>query len=347
MDPILSEITSKMTREEKLALVAELKAAIADEMASDALAGADGRAGACPRCGCGRSVRKGRGRSGEQRRLCRGCGRTWSAKTLGLLSRSKLPASAWMAFAECMADGLSLRESARRCGVSLYTAWFMRMRVCEVMAARTPAPRAGEFQVDELLVRENLSGNHSRSEPFAMPRRRHRNGQDGRRGQKGRSKRSFCVLCGVNELGDCFCALGERGAIGAGDAGLALLAAVPRGSSFVTDDNPAYVGATAGWAAHRSVKAGGPAAADINAVNALHSRLRGFLAPMHGVSARRLQRYLDWFCWREQFKRGGRDRRRLLFRHEAEGEYFYTRRITHIEPHPDYSWWVRQMSTVV
>lgn len=111
MDPILSEITSRMTREEKLALVAELKAAIADETASDALAGADGRAGACPRCGCGRSVRKGRGRSGEQRWLCRGCGRTWSAKTLGLLSRSKLPASAWMAFAECMADGLSLRES--------------------------------------------------------------------------------------------------------------------------------------------------------------------------------------------------------------------------------------------
>lgn len=206
MDPILSEITSRMTREEKLALVAELKAAIADEMASDALAGADGRAGACPRCG-----------------------RTWSAKTLGLLSRSKLPASAWMAFAECMADGPSLRESARRCGASLCTAWFMRMRACEVMAARTPAPRAGEFQVDELLVRENLSGNHSRSGPFAMPRRRHRNGQDGRRGQKGRSKRSFCVLCGVNELGDCFCALGERGAIGAGDAGLALLAAVPGG----------------------------------------------------------------------------------------------------------------------
>lgn len=68
MDPILSEITSRMTREEKLALVAELKAAIADEMASDALAGADGRAGACPRCGCGRSVRKGRGRSGDRRR---------------------------------------------------------------------------------------------------------------------------------------------------------------------------------------------------------------------------------------------------------------------------------------
>lgn len=252
-----------------------------------------------------------------------------------------------MAFAECMADGPSLRESARRCGASLCTAWFMRMRACEVMAARTPAPRAGEFQVDELLIRENLSGNHSRSGPFAMPRRRHRNGQDGRRGQKGRSKRSFCVLCGVNELGDCFCALGERGAIGGGGAGLALLAAVPRGSSFVTDDNPAYVGATAGRAAHRSVKAGGPAAADINAVNALRSRLRGFLAPMHGVSARRLRRYLDWFCWREQFKRGGRDRRQLLFRHEAEGECFYTRRITHIEPHPDYSWWVRQMSTVV
>lgn len=43
-------------------------------------------------------------------------------------------------------------------------------------------------------------------------------------------------------------------------------------------------------------------------------------APIHGVATRRLQRYLDWFCYVEQFKRGNMDRRELLFEHEAKGK---------------------------
>ena len=68
---------------------------------------------------------------------------TFGAGTLGLLARSKLPAAAWMEFAACMADALPLRETAARVGVSLYTAWFMRMRVCEVMGRRLLPARGG------------------------------------------------------------------------------------------------------------------------------------------------------------------------------------------------------------
>ena len=122
VDPILSEITSRMTREEKLALVAELKAAIADEMASDALAGADGRAGACPRCGCGRSVRKGRGRSGEQRWLCRGAAGPGRRRRSGCCRgrscrrrRGWRSPSAWPTGRACArARGAAARRCARR-----------------------------------------------------------------------------------------------------------------------------------------------------------------------------------------------------------------------------------------
>lgn len=54
----------------------------------------------------------------------------------------------------------------------------------------------------------------------------------------------------------------------------------------------------------------------------------------NGVSNRRLQRYLDWFCWREQFRRSARGRRELLFAHEASGTYVCTRELTHLESHP-------------
>lgn len=58
------------------------------------------------------------------------------------------------------------------------------------------------------------------------------------------------------------------------------------------------------------------------------------LTRFNGVSNRRLQRYLDWFCWREQFRRSARGRRELLFAHEASGTYVCTRELTHLESHP-------------
>lgn len=86
MESIVSQFASQLTLEEKRALVAELKASIAEELASRAAPGEPER---CPRCGCPRFVRKGRGRDGSQRWLCRGCARTFSARSYGLLSRSK------------------------------------------------------------------------------------------------------------------------------------------------------------------------------------------------------------------------------------------------------------------
>ena len=225
MKDIVSQFAMQLTLAEKRELVAELKGAIAEELASRA----SGPAGPsrCPRCGSPSFVRKGRDRDGGQRWLCRGCARTFSARTRGLLASSKLPASAWMSFAECMADALPLRETAARVGVSLYTAWFMRMRVCEVMALRTPDCRPGTFHVDGTLVMGSLKGNLGRSGLLGLPRPRHRNGRDGRRASRGRSKEWVVVVCGVNELGDCFCDICGRGSAGAGELSVALAARIP------------------------------------------------------------------------------------------------------------------------
>ena len=336
MKAILQQMVDKMSVAEKEELLADLKAAIAEDLA----AGAAGEPERCPRCGCPRFTRKGHGADGSQRWLCAGCGRTFSAKTMGLLAQSKLPAETWMAFAECMADCLSLRESAARCSVSLYTSWFMRMRVCEVMRSRLLPARGGTFHVDELLVTESLSGNRAKPGSRPMPRKAHRNGRDGRKKECGRMQK-IVVSCGVNELGDCFCDAVARGGAGMGDLGLSLLDRVPRGSTVVTDGWPAYGGATSSF---DHVAAG---TYDINMVNALHSRIRDFLRPFHGVSTRRLQKYLDWFRYREQFKSSDVDRRELLFAHEASGTYESTRSWLHLEVGPFMAYWIRQKSMVV
>ena len=248
-----------------------------------------------------------------------------------------------------MADALPLRETAARVGVSLYTAWFMRMRVCEVMALRTPDCRPGTFHVDGTLVMGSLKGNLGRSGLLRLPRPRHRNGRDGRRASRGRSREWVVVECGINELGDCFCDICGRGSAGAGELSAELAARIPGGSAVVTDGHKSYGFAARGYR-HSEVDPRDPSAGDINMVNALHSRLKAFLRRFNGVSTRRLQRYLDWFRYAEAFKGGGMDRRERLFMHEAEGRYWKTRRFTHFECGDAMVYWTRQiadMSTVV
>lgn len=127
LEELLDGIES-LTLEEKMALEEAARDAVARELARGAPAPE-----ACPRCGCPEFVRKGRDRDGSQRWLCRGCGQTFSAKTMGLLANSKLPPEVWSAYVGDMLSGASLRACAEGCGVCLKTSWFMRMRLCEVM----------------------------------------------------------------------------------------------------------------------------------------------------------------------------------------------------------------------
>lgn len=339
MDSIMHEIIASMTVDEKRALVSKLKAAIAEELMPDP---AD--PGTCPRCGSPSYVCKGRRSDGSQRWLCKHCNTTFGATTRGLLAASKLEPAIWMAYAECMADALSLRECARRCSVSLPTSWFMRQRVCEVMRSRLqPFRKCAACQVDGLVVEENLSGNHSRSVSFDMPRKRHRSGSDGH--SRGISNEKVCVMTGVNEYGDEFAVLCCRGRESSKDVHAALEGLVSNDTEISTDMHKSYPRAMGalGAASHVTVDPNDRSTGDINLVNSMHSRLRDFLRRFHGVATRRLQRYLDWFCYAEQFRNSDADRREILYADASAGRYERTRRETFRMPHPFMEYWDKQM----
>jgi len=348
MSRIIDQI-DRLDYAEKIELLEALRSAIAEELAKGI-----GKPCGCPWCGCSEFVKKGKDPSGQQRWLCHGCLRTFTAGSTRLLTRSKLDASTWMSFAECMADALSLRETAWRCKVSLPTAWFMRMRVCEVMSYRIEPARRGTFQVDETYLVKNLSGNHKLSSWYSLPRKAHRNGQEGRRGNYAKSKERICVICGINEFGDSFLDLTNEGAPSKIDIQLVLEDRLPKGSFYVTDGHNSYPSDLDGLY-QEVIDIRDPRTGDLAMVNSLHSRLKGFLHSFHGVAVRRLQRYLDWFCYREQFRRSDVDKRALLYRHEIDGRYALTRALTYLEERPFQRYWSpmaywerdRRMSMVV
>lgn len=164
LDIMLHEMEG-LSLEEKRTLIDATKAAVARELGQ---AAGDAAPEACPWCGSSSFIRKGHNHDGSQRWLCKECGRTFSARSRGLLAASKLDAATWSLFVEATLSGRSLRECARACHVCLRTSWFCRMRLCEAMERSLLPFRTGpsvSWQVDGTYLDESLTGSRARAGP--------------------------------------------------------------------------------------------------------------------------------------------------------------------------------------
>ena len=257
----------------------------------------------CPRCGSAAVVKKGKSKNGEQRYLCRGCGRTFGMGSERILGTSKLPKETWMAYAECFALMLPLRECARRCRVCLKTAYTMRHRLIECLSAYSPSFRVERgcgCELDETYFPESFKGNHAKGS-FTMPRpSRHRGKQVHRRGL---SRERICAMTGVNDSNETFLEVTGRGALSRERAMDAPRGRIAAGSVVATDRAAAYVGVLAELevAAHAAYDPKDRSGGTINRVNTVHSLLGAFMEPFRGVSTKHLDAYLAWFRWCRTF----------------------------------------------
>ena len=323
--------------DQKKSLIEALKGAVLAQMSSVPA----GDPPECPRCHHAHVVRKGRDALGRQRWLCRGCGRTFGASTCGLLAQSRLGPDVWSSYVDHMVAGESLQRCADLCGVCLKTSWFMRMRVCEVMRNVLAPFRGGDglsVQIDEKYLSESLCGNRDRAR-VGMPREAHANGSSVHK--RGLSKLKVCVVTLVNDLGDCACEAVGRGKPSKEEVRAGIRGADLSGSSVTTDSLASYVSPLrdAGVAAHSRYNASTGDGDGVGMVNALHERLSSFLSRFNGVSTRRLQRYLWWFCWEEQVRRSDASRAESLRAHVANGTYRATRAMLTDEPQPFWEYW--------
>ena len=83
----------------------------------------------CPRCGKTSAIKRGHDSTGKQRYQCKECKRSYTTVTGSEFSSTNLSLETWMVFAECYVDKDSLRTAAKRCNVSLKTAFHMRKRL--------------------------------------------------------------------------------------------------------------------------------------------------------------------------------------------------------------------------
>ena len=83
----------------------------------------------CPVCLSDNVCKNGHCFTGRQRFLCIDCRKTYTNQnTISRLKYTKLTMDVWRKFLECQVSGLSIRDSAKICDVSIPTAY--RMRSC-------------------------------------------------------------------------------------------------------------------------------------------------------------------------------------------------------------------------
>lgn len=323
----------------------------------EALAGPEEEPSRCPRCGGAEFVRKGfdtrRGKDGSvadrtQRYLCGGCGRTFTRRTCGLLTRSKLGAGKWVRFVDLMAEHRPLKECARLCGVSEPTAFFMRHRICQVMGAALPAFSCGEgesAQVDGTYLNESLKGCGMRGGE-GMPREAHRTGHDVH--ARGISNEKVCVIGAVKDDGSFYLGLCDRGRPSDDAVAGCLEGRVGPGASVATDALGAYgrVLPALGVGSHDVYPSDGSRGDGLGRVNSLHRRLRDWLRPLNGVSTKYFDMYIAWFSFEELMRRRCRDLVGSMLALVAEGRYALTRRRLTRRARPFADYWEGKSPTI-
>lgn len=110
----------------------------------------------CPRCQSTRTIRWGRTR-GRQRYRCHGCHRTFSDLTGTPLAYTKRLAL-WPAFGDCMAQGLSVRRTARRLGIHKDTAFRWRHRLARTYDAASNTAVGGMVALSVVALPHSEKG---------------------------------------------------------------------------------------------------------------------------------------------------------------------------------------------
>lgn len=239
----------------------------------------------CPRCGGDRVHRWG-SFGGRQRYRCLRCRRTFSDLTATPAAYLK-KAELLREYAERMAQGLSLRKSARQLGIHPSTAFRWRHRLCGHLATK---PEALDGRVETVSVRLPRSLKGQRHIPRS-PRRRRSSLASVYRDQ-------ICVVFATDRIGGVASGAVDRPHARPDDLERVLGASLSEGVPLISAEGP--IGAVGRFARARGgqlidARRARPRGLEhVRIARAYASRFLRWSARFRGVSTRYLEHYLAW-----------------------------------------------------
>lgn len=243
---------------------------------------------ACPHCYSGQLMGWGK-EGGVQRYRCRSCLKTFNALTGTPMAHLKRR-DAWLAYAQALIDGLSVRQAARSAGVDRTTSFRWRHRLLQHPAEENGSELSAIVEADETYFLESFKGQRHLSRPA-----RHRGGHAKKRGL---SDEQIPVIVAQDRQGKHYDAVlphADKHTLGC-----LLLQLLAPESILCTDGAAAYREVAKAEAiphealniaAGTRIKQG---VFHIQHVNAYDSRLKQWMHHFHGVATKYLPNYLGW-----------------------------------------------------
>jgi transposase-like protein len=243
----------------------------------------------CAHCGSEAVVRFGYS-AGQQRFRCKACGKTFMALTATPMQRLR-EREKWVAYAECLSQGMTIRASAKAVGLTVDRSFRWRHRFLAFLAEQRPTGLTGLVEADETMFRRSFKGQRK-----GLPRAAKKRGGPAPEGTEGeRVSVLVAMQRGSRRATDHILSDGTAAAMAA-----ALRPVLAADAILSTDGNPSYRGVAAnlGIEAGRFVAnydgPGGDGVWHVQNVNAYDSRLKGWMVRFHGVATQYLHHYLGW-----------------------------------------------------
>ena len=241
----------------------------------------------CPHCYTSGAVSRGMAR-GLRRYQCKSCNKTFNAAT-GTALQGLHNKDRWLSFGGCLADGLTLRASAKRCNFDVSTAFRWRHRFLSVQE-QAPQKLKGIVEADETYVLESRKGERN------LNRKARRRG--GKAKKRGLSDEQVPILVAVDRSGTTTCSV--LASVTSESIHSVLEPRIEDDILLVTDANNVYPPCAKSLgvrheALNQSAGERVRGVAHIQTVNNRHSGVKDFLRRYRGVSSKYLENYLRWF----------------------------------------------------
>jgi hypothetical protein len=171
----------------------------------------------------------------------------------------------------------------------------MRHRILDILAsAHKESQLDGIVEADETFFDLSFKGNHSHS-TFQLPRAPHHRGHT--QTQRGSCLHKVCLLTAIDRESDTFFRVSNLGTPTTSDVNDALHASMPAGTTLCTDRASSYITFAKLEGLDLVRLRGGRISHGIfhiQNVNQLHSAMKSFLRPFHGVGTKYLSNDMTW-----------------------------------------------------
>lgn len=251
-----------------------------------------------------------------QRYKCNVCNRTFTAISQSLVSKSYFSYVDWIKFIDCVYNGHTLDQIAKTCGISTKTAHNNKIKLFYALKLLDDKVKLkGNIVVDETFTHSNFKGNYN-EETFVLPREPHKRG--GEVHQKGLSKEQVCVVCALDDEGNCIAHVTGTGSPDITDIEMGLDGYISSDEViciYTDQSNSLKKYMDRNSYPHKRIKSEfgkkrkkklskdeKNTEKHLQRINSLHSRLKKFINIWGGPSTKYLSGYLYLFAWKERNK---------------------------------------------